>query len=202
MKTQIVYIHGGDTHESYDEYIDYLKKYAIKNLDYFKRKRWGNSLQEKLGNNFEVIAPEMPNKRNVKYKEWKIWFEKIFPFLNDEVVLVGSSLGGIFLTKYLSENIFPKKIKGLFVVAAPFGDSKPKHFLAGFNLPNNLKKIMKQTEKIYFYHSKDDPIVPFVEMKKYKKELANAKYIVFANRGHFSQEKFPEIVKDIKNLGR
>ena len=35
----------------------------------------------------------MPNKYNASYKARKIWFEKIFPYLNDEdLVLVGHSL--------------------------------------------------------------------------------------------------------------
>lgn len=200
MKNQIIYIHGGDVFETYEEYISYLKNYVLENLDYFKRKRWGNSLQEKLGNTFEVITPEMPSKRNAKYLEWKIWFEKLFPFLNDGVILIGGSLGGIFLTKYLSENIFPKRIRGIFIVAAPFGDSKPKYALADFSLLNNLEKLNKLAEKISFYHSKDDPVVPFIEMEKYRKALPKARYTVFENREHFGQEEFPEIVEDIKNL--
>lgn len=125
MKNQVIYIHGGDPHESNEDYILYLKNYAIDSLDYFKRKKWSSSLSSNLGDNFEVIAPEMPNKRNAKYYEWKIWFEKLFPFLKDNVILVGSSLGGIFLTKYLSENVFPKK-KGNIYCMCPIWGRKRK----------------------------------------------------------------------------
>ncbi|MDP2788526.1 MAG: hypothetical protein Q8O46_00530 [bacterium] len=51
-----------------------------------------------------------------------------------------------------------------------------------------------------FYHSKDDPVVPFAEMEKYKTKLLEAKFSIFEDRGHFGQEEFPEIIKDIQTL--
>ena len=50
-------------------------------------------------------------RTNARYEEWKIWFERMIPFLNDNVILVGHSLGGIFFVKYLSENLLPIKSK-------------------------------------------------------------------------------------------
>ena len=108
MKKQVVFIHGGETFDTYDDYIKYLEECDF-NPDKDKEKRWKHSLGEKLGSDFNVIAPLMPCKYNSKYNEWIIWFEKLFPYLKDTVVLVGHSLGGIFLAKYLSENGFPKK---------------------------------------------------------------------------------------------
>ena len=199
MKTQIIVIRGGDTFETYEEYLSFLKDFQI-DLDYINKKGWKRSLQEKLGDDFEVISPRMPNSGNAKYLEWKIWFEKFFPFLNDEIVLVGHSLGGLFLTKYLSENIFPKKIKATFLVAAPFDSTDSEYTLGDFSLPNELTKFQEQGGEICFYHSKDDPVVPFVDLNKYKKELPGANFIVFEDREHFGQEEFPEIVEKIKKL--
>src|SRR3989344_3659970 len=105
MKTQIVVIHGGDTFDTYEQYLSFLKNYKI-DFERFRenKKDWKATLAEKLGENYEVISHSMPNKRNAKYIEWKIWFEKFIPFLNPEVILVGHSLGGAFLAKYFSEN--------------------------------------------------------------------------------------------------
>jgi len=47
---------------------------------------------------------------------------------------------------------------------------------------------------------KDDPVVPFAQVKKYKIELPNAEEIIFEDREHFSQEEFPELVKALKVL--
>ena len=199
MKKQVVVIHGGDTFSTYKEYISFLKNYKI-DFGRLKKRGWKEGLSEKLGRGFEVLAPKMPNARNARYFEWKIWFRKFLPHIRNRVVLVGHSLGGIFLAKYLSENRFPKKIKGVFLVAAPHDDKDSDHSLADFVLPRNLKRLEKQSGRIFIYHSKDDPIVPFTDFKKYVKALARARAAAFKNRGHFAQEEFPEIVKDIKSL--
>jgi len=202
MKRQVICIHGGETFDSYKEYFSFLKKYKL-NKDNLIKKRWANFLEENLGKNFEVLLPKMPNPLNAKYSEWKIWFKKLFPFLYKETILIGGSLGGIFLVKYLSENKFPKKIKGLFLVAPPFDDKNHNYSLADFNFKiKNLKNLEKQCKQINIYHSKDDPIVPFTDFKKYKKYLLRANFYEFKNRKHFGQEKFPEIIKSIKNLAK
>ena len=119
MKQQILLIHGGDAFDTYDEYISFLKNFEL-DLEGLKKKGWKNSLQDKLGEGYDVIMPRMPNAFNARYSEWKIWFEKIINLLDNEVILVGHSLGGIFLVKYLAEEDFPKSVKATFLVAAPF----------------------------------------------------------------------------------
>lgn len=197
MKKQVVIIHGGDTFKTHEEFLSFLKNFQIDPY-YFKNKGWKDTLQNKLGDDFEVISPNMPNKINAKYLEWKIWFEKYFPFLNDWVILVGHSLGGIFLAKYLSENILPKKIKDLMLVAAPFDDENSEESLNDFALPASLAKITEQVNKIYLFHSKDDHVVPFEQVNKYKTVLPNSEIIVFTDRQHFNQEHFPELVELLK----
>jgi len=49
-------------------------------------------------------------------------------------------------------------------------------------------------------HSKDDPVVPFTQLKKYQQALPNAETVVFENREHFNQETFPEIIELIKSI--
>ena len=186
-KQQIVVIHGGNTFDTYRKYIDFLKSYKI-DIDRLGEKRWKENLAEGLGKSFDVILLKMPNPTNAKYKEWKIMLERLFPFLTDNPILLGHSLGGIFLAKYLSENKFPKNILATFIVAAPYR-------MGNFILPKNLSKLRKQGGKIFIYHSKDDPIIPFSDFEKYKRDLPEAKAMVFRNRGHFGQTEFPEIIK-------
>jgi predicted alpha/beta hydrolase family esterase len=199
MKKQVVVIHGGDTFDTHKKYLSFLKNYKI-DFRRLKKGGWKEGLSGKLGRGFEVIAPRMPNKTNARYLEWKIWFRKFLPHIRNRVVLVGHSLGGIFLAKYLSESRFPKKIKGVFLVAAPHDDKGSDHSLADFVLPRSLKRLEKQGGQIFIYHSKDDPVVPFVNFKKYARALARARAAAFKDKGHFIQEEFPEIVKDIKSL--
>jgi len=198
MKKQIVIIHGGTTFDTYEEYMTYLNSCEV-TLENINKKDWKDFLSSKLPE-FEIIYPKMPNAKNARYQEWKIWFEKLFPFLNDGVILVGHSLGGIFLVKYLSENNFPKKIKSVHLVAAPYDTEHCKESLADFALPKNLANFTKQTRKIFLYQSKDDTVVPYIDVEKYKRDIPNATLEIFEDRGHFLQEDFPELIKDIKNL--
>ncbi|MDP3052495.1 MAG: alpha/beta hydrolase [bacterium] len=201
MKQQIVLIHGGNTYKTYREYLSFLKK---KKIDFERYKNaksdWKKTLGGKLGKKFEVISLDMPNKANAKYAEWKIWFEKFIPYIKTGVILVGHSLGGIFLAKYLSENKFSKKIRAVFLVAAPYDTEDTGESLADFILPKKLSKLSQAAENIFIYQSQDDPVVLFVNALKYKKALPQAKMRIFKNRGHFNQASFPEMIKEIKKL--
>ena len=197
MKKQIIVIHGGDTFDTYEEALQFIKDYQI-DFEKFStdKEGWKKNLRKHLPE-YQIIYLSMPNSLNAKFIEWKIWFEKFFPHLEDNVILLAHSLGGIFLTKYLSENKFPKEIKAVFLVAAVFDEDSGRNSLASFTLP---AKLELQTDKIFLYHSKDDPIVPFSALGKYQAHFPSAEVRVFEDRGHFNLEDFPEIVADIVSL--
>lgn len=201
MKKQVLFINGGEAFDTYDAYINYLKNSEF-DPKKEKEKKWRNSLEERLGSDFEVIMPTMPNRSNAKYKEWKIWLEKTFPYLKDNIVLVGHSLGGIFLAKYLSENDFPKKILATYLIAPPYNDRDVNSSLADFVLPATLEGFARQGGQIYIYHSEDDSMVPLADIEKYVKALPKAKRVIFKEKGHFIQEEFPEIIDSIQRLYR
>lgn len=198
-KKQIVLIRGGETWNTYEEYVSFLNAYSFDLADY-SRKSWKRSLGDMLGEGFEVIMPQMPNSMNAKYSEWKIWFEKYIPFLRDDVVLIGSSLGGTFLAKYLSENIVPLKIRATFFAAAAFFDKNDTYSMADFILPDDLTGFASQAGEVYLYQSEDDPVVPLADVYKFKDTLPNAHVTILQDRGHMRGEEFPELVADIKAL--
>jgi len=199
MKKQVVLIHGGTAFGSYKKYLSFLKNLKI-DLDRYRKAKWSSSLQKDLGGNFDVLFLRMPNPMNANYVEWEILFKKIAPLLKNNIILIGHSLGGIFLAKYLSKNKFPKKISAIFLLAAPYNTDEMKESLGNFMLPKNLNKLAKQGGKILIYHSKDDTIVPYAHLEKYKKALPKAILRIFKNKGHFNQDKFPELVKNILAL--
>lgn len=195
MPQQIFVVHGGEVFEKYEEYLEYLKNYQV-NLEKVKNGGWKDHLQETLGNEYDVIFPQMENYHNAKYSEWKIFFERFFPYLKDGIILIGGSLGGIFLAKYLSENILPIKIKAIFLLAAPHSDD----YLGDFSLPESLEKVSEQSNTIFLYHSEDDPVVNISEVEKYSALLPKAEKVIFENKGHFNLKEFPEILDKIKDL--
>lgn len=198
MKKQVVVIHGGDTFDTYEAYIEFSKGFEL-DFGRLRAEKWKDSLGEKLGDDFDVFCPEMPCKQNAKYLEWKIRFNKLVPFFEDEVVLVGHSLGGIFLAKYLSEHIVSKKVRAVFLVAAPFIGTK-KYSLVDFVLPKSLDTLEHQTGKIFLYQSEDDPVVPFDHLEMYRQKLPRAEVVIFKDRKHFNQPEFPELVEQIRSV--
>src|SRR3989344_659248 len=142
MKTQVFVIHGGHARDSHQDYLEHLIKKNV-TLEDLRSSDWKRHLAENLGENFDVYIPQMPCKENAKFAEWKIWFEKFVPYFEDGIIFVGHSLGGIFLAKYLEENEFPKKIRGTFLVAAPF-NTPTEHPRADFNILGALTTFAKQ----------------------------------------------------------
>lgn len=192
-------IHGGNTFKTYKEYILDLRRHKV-DFDNLAYRGWKDSLGEKLGRDFDVVIPRMPNANNAKYLEWKIWFEKIIPHLEKGVVLVGHSLGATFLAKYLSEERFTKKILATILISAPFDDKNIEESLADFKLKKDLSRIQKQSGKLILYHSVDDPVVPFSDFLKFKEVLPDATFREFKSKGHFIQKSFPQIISEIKKI--
>ncbi len=197
MKKQVLIIGGGEVFKKYSDYLGYLREYEINSLENTDFQDWKRKLGEDLGEKFEVIYPKMPCKVNAKFLEWKIWLEKYFPFLKKDIVLIGHSLGAAFLLKYLAKNKFPVPVSQLHLVAAPIGIKGD--YLGSFKPPKNLANVEKAAKKIFLYHSKDDPIVPFSNFEELSIRLPSAKKFVFQNYGHFIIEKFPEILEMMSN---
>lgn len=195
-------VHGGMTFSNRKDYLKYLKTKKISLED---KKTWARGyFDEKLGKQYQIIRPRMPLQDNACYEDWEIWFERHLPYIRNNVILIGGSLGGIFLAKYLSENKFPKKILAIFLVCPPFDDTLPKeeeNVVNGFTLKKNLSLLEKNSKNLYLMFSKDDDVVPVSHAEKYRAKLPNANIIIYKSKnGHFRVEKFPEIVKIIKSL--
>lgn len=195
---QLIFIGWGDAHRTEDDFAE-----ALKNRHYepfTEDKKRSNRLISNLKDRYQIEKPVMPNRFNAKYRLRKIRFERILPYINDEdLVLIGYSMGGIFLAKYLSENTFPKKIQQLHLVAPVSGNlTRPEEYIADFEFdPEWLKNLIPQVEKIFLYGSTDDPLVPFTHIEQYHEYLPQAKFTAFSDRGHFRQAEFPEVLENI-----
>lgn len=199
-KKQIFFVHGGEAFGKYSDYLEYLK---TRKVSLAKWNNWRDAyLDKKIGRDFEIIRPRMPNPDNAKYLEWRLNFENYLPLIKSGVILIGVSLGGIFLAKYLSENKFPKKISALILVAAPYDGRLPgEYFNGGFKLKSDLSLIEKNCKNITLFFSKDDKVVPLEHSAKYSQKLNNADIVILDSKnGHFRITEFPELVKLIKQI--
>jgi predicted alpha/beta hydrolase family esterase len=204
MKQQIFYIHGGSSFTNYEAFLISLKTKTVRDLPNEEQiKKWPSTLREELGESYQVFMPGMPNSQNAKYEEWKIWFERHFEYLDDELILVGWSQGGYFLSKYLIENETPFIIKALFLVAAPYELADFKGEDGGDFVfdTSRVGELAKKAARIVIMHSKDDFCVPYEHSLKYKSSLPEAELVTFEDKNHFLVEELPELVDMIKAIG-
>ncbi len=199
-KHQAIFISGGEVFDNKEDFYTYLKR--VEYNPYQKRRTRKDRLERSLSWRFDSFIPKIPNKQRADYKARKIRFEKFFPYINPsqntKIILAGHSLWWIFLTKYLSENKFPKHIDQLHLIAPVFDNEWLTDPLWNFEFnPDNLQNIRKQSKKIFFYHSEDDPAVPITHTEKYLQYLPEAKFYKFKDRWHFNQPAFMEILQNI-----
>lgn len=205
-KQQVFYIHGGESFLKYDDFLDRLKTQDLWHLPTDEEgsgaKKWTSSLAEDLGEGYEVVFPPMPNKQNAKFIEWSLWFERHFEYLEDGAILIGCSLGAMFLAKYLSQNDLPFRPKAVFLMAGAyqvpgFADASCGDFLVK---PEEVSVIEKKADHILILHSKDDFVSPYTHGEALSQALPEAEFITFEDKNHFLIEEFPELVERIKAL--
>lgn len=201
MKKQVFYIYGGNAFTEYSAFIEYISTKDIWELPSVEQRgKWTGTLAEDLGSEYEVFMPVMPNKQNAKYEEWKIWFERHFEHLRDDVILMGCSLGAMFLTRYFIENTTPFRVKSLVLMATVVSDPDYYDEDCGdfvFSL-EDVGVIQSKVEKVVLMHSKDDFLVPYEHVLKLKQQLPEAELITFEDKNHFLVEELPELVELIK----
>ena len=172
-KIQVLVVHGGMTFKNEKDYLHYLK---TKKVSSKKKVSWsGDYLEKSLGKKFEIITPRMPLQDYAEYRDWKIFFERYLTVIKNKYILIGSSLGGIFLAKYLSENKLRKKALSVYLVCPPFDDTIPtEDLVGGFKLKNDLSLIEENCKNLHLLFSKDDDVVPASHAEKYRNKLQKA----------------------------
>lgn len=190
--SQILFIHGGDSYLSNDEYRENLMALQM-NYERLKyTKMWRGWIAEELSGD-DVLTPSFPNSSNAQYDEWAIYFEKILPFLHDGYSLVGHSLGGMFLAKYLPTHVLPIKARQIILIASRYGESD--HDTSGSFLVESAVGVNRSAEQVHLFHSKDDEVVEFDSLARFASDIPSAITHVFEDRGHFIQPTFPELLE-------
>ena len=196
---QIVVIHGATTFVDHDQYLQYLaeKPLQVDRLTY--KPMWKERLQDNLGDAYKVLLPSMPNKTNARYSEWRIFFKNLTQLLTDDCVLVGHSMGAVFLAKYLSETHLPFRVQATILVATPHSDDSAED-LGDFKLDTISDLFRSQAGKVIIFNGKDDPVISVQDIERYKQDLPGAEHIELPASDHFMRVDFPELTTHIKNL--
>src|SRR5690606_8692022 len=105
---------------------------------------------------------------------WRLGLDTALRDIRGDVILIGHSLGGSVLLKHLSEEALHARVTAVFSVSAPFwGGDKDWHD-EEFTLSDSFVHRLPTSAQLWFYHAKDDPIVPFSRLLLYAEKLSQA----------------------------
>lgn len=177
MKQQVLFIHGAGGYED-DQTL-------------------AADLGDVLGAVYDVRYPKMPDAPEVEG-----WNEQIATELaasDGRVILVGHSLGGSLLLKYLSEETVEQPVAGLFLLAPPYWGAE-EWDVDEYTLQNNVASKLPPELPVFLYHCRDDEIVPFAHLALYAEQLPQATIHELDSGGHQFNNDVSDVARDIKRL--
>ena len=157
------------------------------------------SLRERLGTEYNVRYPKMPEEEDQGYEAWKALLSKELGALEGNAILVGHSVGSSMLLKYLSEENVKTAIAGIFLIAAPYWGAGGWQ-MDEFTLDEGSASEILKGLPVFLYHSRDDDIVPFAHLAWHAEKFPQATIREFDGRGHQFNNDLSEVAADIKGL--
>ena len=173
----------------------------------YPEENWFPWLKEKLkAKGCKVIVPQFPSPPIVpaKISEWFDVLKNYEPEINENTILIGHSLGGVFALRVLEK--LPHPVRTVFLVGTPIGIKPIKNYdrdnsFSGFNF--DWKKIKGNAKHFVVFHSDNDPYVSLKNGEHLAKELGTELTFI-PNAGHFNKTagylKFEELLKKIEIL--
>ena len=181
-KKQVLFVHSGGTQGLHEGSYDLVA--------------W---LRMALGPPYEVLYPKMPNPDQPIYEQWKQAIKKELAKLDDGVILIGHSLGGSVILKFLSEEKIAKKIDGLFMIGSPYW-GKRNWKVNEYILKEKFAACLPDVNEIFIYHSRRDSVVPFKHLSYYAEQLPLANLRPIPGREHLFASGLPVMANDIRSL--
>lgn len=158
------------------------------------------SLRVSLGDRFELLAPRMPEPESPVYAHWREYLARELSRISGTVILVGHSLGGSVILKYLAEAGPGPAIAGVFLVAAPCWGADEGWSAEEYMVPERLAAELARRTPIFLYHSRSDAVVPFSHLEAYAAMLPDATIRIPDGGDHFFANGLAELVADIELL--
>lgn len=160
--------------------------------------------QELKKRKIKVYIPEMPDTEHPKIDEWMAHLSKVIGKPDKNTILVGHSLGGNAILRYLMQMRSGQKIGSAIIVASWLNRRKGrfrtparrKMMAPWFKTPIYFDKISRHSKSFTALYSDDDAYVPQSAAKILKKKLG-ARMIIAHHQFHFDLTKHPLILQEI-----
>jgi predicted alpha/beta hydrolase family esterase len=165
---------------------------------------WFPWLEEKLEEaNLEVSRPDFPTPEEQELENWLEVLDEQDIEIDRETVLIGHSLGSVFILNILNRQ--DMNIEAAYLVSAWTGmlpDEKFNEWNSTFQDQDfDFEKIKSSCGEFHQFHSPDDPYVPLEKAEELEKNVKSNLHLV-EGAGHFNSDsgftEFPELWKLIE----
>ncbi len=157
------------------------------------------SLEQALGQGYEIRYPRMPNESDPKYERWKSALEAALGTLRDDAIVVAHSMGATILLKLLSEQPASRGFGAIFLIAAPFvgegGWASDE-----LQLPLDLGAHLPKGVPIDFYQGLADQTAPPLHVELYARAVPQARVHRLSGRDHQLNSDLSEVARAILSL--
>jgi uncharacterized protein len=140
--------------------------------------------RELIKKDVDVIVPLMPETDKPNLISWLLKLEKLIDDSEEDIYLVGHSLGCITILKYLEKT--GRRVGGVLLVAGFSRSLKIPEIENFLEKQIDYKKISDLNNKIVVINSDNDPFVPLEEGRILKDKLG-AELIIMENAYHINE---------------
>ncbi|HTK04835.1 MAG TPA: alpha/beta fold hydrolase [Candidatus Eisenbacteria bacterium] len=156
---------------------------------------WLHAELEKTG--IAVTIPALPDPFRPNYKKWMDAVAPLAKTWTPDTLLVAHSLGTAFSIRLLETKV-AVRLRAVVLVSPLFASTiNVKPLVKFFARPIDWMAVRDHAREFTVIHAQDDPLVPFDHSLRYAEALG-AKAVVRQTGGHFTQKKFPLLMRTIK----
>ncbi len=170
------------------------------------KENWFPWLKEKLEQKgHKVYIPQFPNADKPMLEPWLKELENYKDKIDEDTILIGHSLGGLFLLRVLES--LDKPVNAAIFIAASVGVKPIKFYDGDDNFSDGFtfdwEKITSNAKQFSVFHSDTDPYVSLGNGEALAEQLG-VKLILIPNAGHFNETagyiEFEELFNKVKTL--
>jgi uncharacterized protein len=181
MVKHLIFFHGGGAQEDFDADAKLVA-----------------SLKKTLGPDYAIHYPFLPDNGTPDLGRREQISHEIAAS-EDNIILVGHSLGASMLLACLSEVGIRKKIAGIFLLATPFW-SGDEDWVKAFKLRPDFAERLNKKIPLFLYHCRDDEEIPFDHLTIYKEQLSWATCREIPVGGHQFNNDLTIVANDIRSI--
>lgn len=158
------------------------------------------SLRNKLGENYRVRYPAMPNEEDADYETWKRVILQEVKNMGGGAILVGHSIGASVLIRMFADRGPKPAIAGMFLIAGPFWHDDAFWRWNEAALSDDAAKNYPRDVPLFLYHGGNDEFVPVSHLDMYASALPQGIVRRLPGRNHQLNDDMTEVARDIRSL--